>query len=276
ELARRHRIHLDTGALSPHLHVQADRVRLRQVLVNLLGNAIKYNRPDGEVRVRSQAHGDEVLIEVSDTGIGLSPAQQAHLFEPFNRLGAERTGVEGTGIGLVIVRRLIELMHGRMDVTSAPGQGSTFRLTLPLAEQRPLPSEHGAWLDLPAQPQSATILYAEDNEVNIMLVQQVLTLRPGWRLLVGTSGQRALELARRSPPDLMLIDMHLGDMTGFELADALDREPHLRNVPRVALSADAMPDRIHAARNRGFRAYLTKPLDVMALLRCLDEQLHRS
>ena len=120
---------------------------------------------------------------------------------------------------------------------------------------------------------TATILYAEDNEVNVLLVQEVIRMRPQWQLQVGRNGAQALALAQAQPPDLMLVDMHLGDMSGFDLADALDRDDRLRTVPRVALSADAMPDRIHAAEARGFKAYLTKPLDVVALLRCLDELL---
>ena len=119
----------------------------------------------------------------------------------------------------------------------------------------------------------ATVLYAEDNEVNVMLVHEVLRMRPQWRLLVATSGEQAVELARRTLPDLLLIDMHLGDMSGLDLADALDREPALARIPRVALSADAMPDRIATARARGFKTYLTKPMDVHALLTCLDDTL---
>lgn len=279
DLARRHRITLRADDIPPHLTVQADRVRLRQVLVNLLVNAIKYNRPRGEVVLSSWQDGDRILLEVRDSGIGMDPAQLAHLFEPFNRLGAERTGIEGTGIGLVIVRRLVTLMQGQIDAQSSPGQGSCFRIWLPAASETPVDSGAMPLDDVttpPAMtdaPKTATILYAEDNEVNVLLVQEVIRMRPQWQLQVGRSGAQALAMAQRHPPDLMLVDMHLGDMSGFDLADALDRDGRLRAVPRVALSADAMPDRIHAAQARGFKAYLTKPLDVMALLRCLDEYL---
>jgi signal transduction histidine kinase/CheY-like chemotaxis protein len=267
-------VRLDASALPPHLHVQADRVRLRQVLVNLLSNAIKYNRPGGEVRLSGGLEADQVRLQVQDTGIGMRPEQLAQLFVPFNRLGAERTAVEGTGIGLVIVQRLLTLMQGHLNVHSEPGQGSTFGVHLPQADDLPEPSDHQPLQALESSsPNSATILYAEDNEVNVMLVHEVLKLRPHWRLVVATSGERALTLAQRQRPDLLLIDMHLGDMSGLDLADALDRVETLRDVPRVALSADAMPDRIHTAKARGFKAYLTKPLDVLALLRCLDEVL---
>lgn len=278
DLARRHRITLHTEGMVPHLAVRADRVRLRQVLVNLLVNAIKYNRPGGQVALSSWRDGGRIMLEVRDSGIGMDPTQLAHLFEPFNRLGAERTGIEGTGIGLVIVQRLVTLMQGQIEAHSVPGQGSCFRTWLPAASETPADSVAMPLDDTPTTPSTdtpmtATILYAEDNEVNVLLVQEVIRMRPQWQLQVGRNGAQALALAQAQPPDLMLVDMHLGDMSGFDLADALDRDGRLRAVPRVALSADAMPDRIHAAEARGFKAYLTKPLDVMALLRCLDECL---
>ena len=278
DLARRHRITLHTEGMVPHLAVRADRVRLRQVLVNLLVNAIKYNRPGGQVALSSWRDGGRIMLEVRDSGIGMDPTQLAHLFEPFNRLGAERTGIEGTGIGLVIVQRLVTLMQGQIEAHSVPGQGSCFRIWLPAASETPVDSGAMPLDDTPTTPSTdtpmtATILYAEDNEVNVLLVQEVIRMRPQWQLQVGRNGAQALALAQAQPPDLMLVDMHLGDMSGFDLADALDRDGRLRAVPRVALSADAMPDRIHAAEARGFKAYLTKPLDVMALLRCLDECL---
>lgn len=278
DLAHRHRITLHTEGMVPHLAVRADRVRLRQVLVNLLVNAIKYNRPGGQVALSSWRDGGRIMLEVRDSGIGMDPTQLAHLFEPFNRLGAERTGIEGTGIGLVIVQRLVTLMQGQIEAHSVPGQGSCFRIWLPAASETPVDSGAMPLDDTPTTPSTdtpmtATILYAEDNEVNVLLVQEVIRMRPQWQLQVGRNGAQALALAQAQPPDLMLVDMHLGDMSGFDLADALDRDGRLRAVPRVALSADAMPDRIHAAEARGFKAYLTKPLDVMALLRCLDECL---
>jgi CheY-like chemotaxis protein len=272
-LARQHDIRLDTTGVDTRVHALADRVRLRQVLVNLLSNAIKYNREDGQVTVRAWRADDAVHIEVQDTGIGLTPAQQAQLFVPFNRLGMERSGIEGSGIGLVIVQRLLTLMGGAIQVHSRSGEGSTFAIRLPAARTAP-PAESPSPPDMAdLSDRTATILYAEDNDVNVALVEQIVALRPHWRLVSAPNGRQALALARRTRPDLLLIDMHLGDMTGLELAAELDRLPETCDIPRVALSADAMPDRIHAARQRGFSAYLTKPLDVMALLRCLDDRL---
>ncbi|HET8869507.1 MAG TPA: PAS domain S-box protein [Aquabacterium sp.] len=261
--------------VSRALNVFADRLRLRQILVNLLTNAIKYNRRGGRVMVSVWPQGDQVAIEVSDTGRGLSAEQCSHLFEPFNRLGAENTGIEGTGIGLVIVRRLLELMQGGIEVSSELGVGTRFVVHLPQAETPDAQLHEGETSTISGTlngPEAGyTVLYAEDNEVNVALFKQVMSLRPQCRLMVAHSGKQALELAKMQRPDLVLLDMHLGDMTGFELADALDRNPLTAGLPRVALSADAMPDTIHEARARGFAAYLTKPLDVVAVLRCLDE-----
>ena len=280
--AREAGIEIEPGDHGLALHVQADRLRLRQILVNLLSNAVKYNRPGGRVTTRSWHErgpdGEEIAIEISDTGRGLTPEQCTHLFEPFNRLGAESTGVEGTGIGLVIVRRLAELMGGRIEVSSELGVGSRFVVWLPQAELPPAPAASMAEPltisgTLQGEDGAYTVLYAEDNKVNVALIRQVLALRPACRLLVAYSGAEAIELARRHLPDLLLLDMHLGDMSGFDVAQALEQDPATAGIPRVALSADAMPDTMHRAKATGFAAYLTKPLDVMALLRCLDEQI---
>ena len=267
---------------APHLAddpaVCVDPMRLRQVLVNLLSNAIKYNRPQGQVTPRVWRQGDEVAFAIEDTGPGLTAEQQAHLFEPFNRLGAERSGIEGTGIGLVIVRKLLEAMNGRLEVISTPGQGSRFIAWVPRseadAEQPPSPEPTHLARQI-ARGTELVVLYAEDNDVNIELVRQVLTLRPSCHLIVAGSGAEALALAQTHHPDLFLLDMHLGDMSGFELASRLQQDPELGEVPRVAFSADAMPDQIHRARDRGFSGYLTKPLNVHALLACLDEHTER-
>jgi PAS domain S-box-containing protein len=266
----------DTG-----LHVLADHVRLRQILVNLLSNAIKYNKAGGRVMIDAMAIGGQVVIAVTDNGHGMDDIQLAHLFEPFNRLGAERTPVEGTGIGLVIVRRLVDLMAGRIEVSSTPGVGSVFRIWLPQASQAAEPEPSGERLgrgsrslfgQLDEAPQTTmSLLYAEDNAVNVELVRQVLRMRPQWHMDVARCGQEAIQMALSSPPDLLLLDMHLGDMSGLDVSDRLALEPATSGIPRVALSADVMPDQIKEARERGFVDYLTKPLDVARLLRLLDQ-----
>ena len=254
--------------------VLADRVRLRQVLVNLISNAVKYNRKGGTVRVRVWQDGPHVALQVSDTGMGLSPDQQAHLFEPFNRLGAERTSIDGTGIGLVIVQRLISLMGGTLSVSSQVGVGTTFTVVLQASDED-RPSDHAPLVDVHDVSGAAKLLYVEDNDVNVTLVRQILALRPEWRLTVANSGAQALQAVLTERPDLLILDMHLGDMTGFDLVDLLDADPATRGIPKVALSADAMPDRIHAAKERGFLAYITKPLNVAQLLQCLEEELSK-
>jgi len=260
----------------PDLFVHGDAVRLRQILVNLLSNGVKYNQPGGRLMVEAMGLDHEVVITVSDSGRGMNEAQLAHLFEPFNRLGAERTSIEGTGIGLVIVKRLVELMHGRIEVSSRPGAGTHFRVWLPRA------AAIDESLDMGTRPRTGfgalddgmasglTVLYAEDNVVNVELLRQVMRMRPQWHLDVATCGQEAIAMALSQPPDLLLLDMHLGDMNGLDVSDALALHARTAAIPRVALSADVMPDQISEARQRGFVEYLTKPLDVGKLLTLLD------
>jgi PAS domain S-box-containing protein len=262
------------AASADHLH--ADHLRVRQVLVNLLGNAIKYNRRGGRATLgwAASADGAAVRIEVRDTGLGLTAEQRAHLFEPFNRLGAERSQVQGTGIGLVVTQRLVLLMGGRIEVESEPGVGSCFAVELPRAREAlragaPSPAAAGSAVS----PDRRTVLYAEDNPMNVELVRELMRLRPAWQLVVARDGREALRLAAETRPDLLLLDMHLGDMTGLDLKRELGRDPRLANVPCVALSADAMPAPMKAAGQAGFAAYLTKPLDVGGFLACLDRWL---
>ncbi|MBT9523859.1 MAG: PAS domain S-box protein [Rhizobacter sp.] len=267
-------------AAAAGVSVRADPLRLRQVLVNLLSNAIKYNRVGGSVSLRwpVDAAAGLVHLQVRDTGIGLTAAQQEHLFEPFNRLGIERSGIEGTGIGLVITQRLVQLMGGQMAVDSVVGEGSCFTASLPLVATAGAASLPAGAEAPGAAPASATytVLYAEDNPVNVELVRQVLKMRPAWRLLVAANGEQALQLAQRERPDLMLVDMHLGDMNGLEFARRLALDPRLSGVPRIVLSADASPDQARAALAAGFASYLTKPLNVVQLLRSIDEQQGRA
>jgi PAS domain S-box-containing protein len=251
--------------------VRADRVRLKQVLINLLSNAIKYNRPGGTATLgwRGGLQGWE--IHVTDTGQGMSEVQLAHLFEPFNRLGAERSGVDGTGIGLTLSRHLVDLMGGRLSVNSLPGQGTVVILWLPQASPTTEPDQFiSSPVPLPRPGRALRVLYAEDNEVNVELVRQAVRSRPGIELRIATNGAEALSMARNDVPDLMLVDMHLGDTTGLELGQVLRGDPRTARIRLVALSADALPEQIRRALSKGFEAYLTKPVDVSALLGLLD------
>ncbi len=260
----------EDGEDGDEVSVLADRVRLRQVLVNLLSNAVKYNRPGGKVRVRWKVCANHCAMSVTDNGFGMTPDKLNRLFEPFNRLGAERSKIEGTGIGLVLSRRLAEAMGGQLHIESSE-RGTVAWLTLPrsidaAAEPEGLapPSQHG---DLEAP---MTVLYAEDNEVNVELVRHVARLRPSIVLEIAENGARALQKARRNPPDLMLLDMSLGDMSGMQVASALRADPHTCGIRLVALSADALPQQISAAMAAGFEDYLTKPVDFRELLDVFD------
>ena len=239
--------------------------------MNLLSNAVKYNRRGGLVLVSWQVGDEHCRLRIADTGIGMSADKLARLFEPFNRLGAESSSIEGTGIGLVLSRRLAELMKGDLRIESAVGEGTIATLSLErsnapsaLPRNPSPPSQHGGLED------SLRVLYAEDNEVNVELVRQVVQLRPSVVFAVAMNGASALVRARHDPPDLMLVDMNLGDMTGVELARALRKEPATQGIRLVALSADALPEQIAAAIAAGFESYLTKPINFRDLLDVLD------
>jgi PAS domain S-box-containing protein len=257
-------------------HVLADRQRLRQILLNLLSNAIKYNHTDGDVWVGWQASDGYVAVTVRDNGQGIAPEYQARLFTPFDRLGAEASGVEGTGIGLALTRALAEMMGGSITVESAPGQGSTFTVTLvaaPAADTRlatPGDLEIGVSEDASDDP-AATLLYIEDNAPNVRVVEELLKLRPEWRLVHAATGSLGIDLALSQPPDLILLDLHLPDLSGRDVLIELKRRPELRDVKVIILTADA-----HAGLSRqlilaGAAGYLTKPFDIDDVLAHLDE-----
>ena len=269
-------VQLDFHVDPPELCAWADRLRLRQVLLNIITNAIKYNRAAGRVDVHAQMRGAEVCIAVRDTGIGLSSQQLSRLYRPFDRLGAEAGGIEGTGIGLVIARGLVQGMGGRIDVESQVGTGSVFSIHLQTATT-PL-SQAARQLDGAAQQDAGgarssrcrQLLYIEDNEANIEVMEAVMKLRPAWQLSVARSGAEALSQTARTVFDLMIVDMHLADTDGLELARHWDSGPRTARIPRVALSADATEARRHAAANRGFLRYFTKPLDLDDFLGWMD------
>jgi signal transduction histidine kinase/CheY-like chemotaxis protein len=251
--------------------VMADPVRLRQVIVNLLSNAVKYNLPGGRVTLSCRIDDRACIVRIVDTGLGMDANQLKRLFEPFNRLGAERSNIEGSGIGLVLSRRLTELMGGELHIDSEVGYGTTAALTLQLAQGSSL-SPHEPAMPSPHAANDAQIdvLYVEDDAVNAELVRQVLRMRPAVKLRVAESGALARTLAASHVPDLMLIDMNLGDMTGLQLARLLREDPATRQVRLVALSADALPEQIATAMASGFDRYLTKPVSFHELLGLVD------
>jgi len=272
--AARRDIRVDVQLDADAGHVRGDETRIKQVLSNLLSNAVKYNRPGGRVELRVQrGGGGTVTLSVVDTGMGLSAAQIAELFQPFNRLGREQGEVEGTGIGLVISRRLAELMDGSLEVRSTEGQGATFVLTLPAAAA---PAEAEAGRDDAASGdryRHRHVHYIEDNEANVEVMRGMLQQRPQVTLEVSTLGLDGLAAVRARRPDLILLDMHLPDVDGLELLRQLQRDAHSADIPVVVVSADATPARVQEALAAGARHYLTKPLNLAQFLTVLDELL---
>jgi hypothetical protein len=251
--------------------VLADRVRLRQVLVNLLSNAVKYTPRGGRVGVALQCDDATCELRIVDTGQGMTPEQLSHLFEPFNRLGAENSTIEGTGIGLVLTRHLVGLMGGELVIESERGRGTVaiVRLQRRSGAGALAPAAEFAVAVPEPEGRPLKVLYAEDNEVNVELLQQVARLRPGVSLHIAQSGGDALRMARELSPRLMLVDMQLGDMTGTEVAARLRADPETADIHLVALSADALPEQIAAALANGFEEYLTKPINFVEILRVL-------
>jgi PAS domain S-box-containing protein len=276
--ARRIDVAVATPELGP-VFVRADRQRLKQVLLNLASNAVKYNREDGTVRFScGRAEGGRVRIGVSDNGPGLAPDQVERAFVPFERLGAEATGVEGTGIGLTLSRRLAEGMGGTLYVCSTPGQGATFTVELPGASgplgdgPRSTVAEGGAGAS-PAAQGPGGVLYIEDNAPNVRLVERILARRPGVRLVTSALGAPAVALARQHRPDLVLLDLHLADVPGDEVLRRLRADPATADVAVVMLSADATAGQADRLLGAGAQGYLTKPVDVAKLLELVDRAL---
>ena len=263
-------------------HVVADRQRLKQVLLNLLSNAVKYNRPDGRITIECRDVGEgRIRIEVTDTGVGIPPENLGRLFIPFDRLGAEQTDVEGTGIGLTLARRLVEQMGGTLSVESAVGQGSTFAVELARAES-PVERAGVAAEAAPAGPHrplgtaGQTVLHIEDNDSNLRLVEKLIRQRPGVRVMAAIQGRLGLELARQHRPDLILLDLHLPDMNGIDVFAALRADPATQAIPVAIVSADATPGQADRLRADGAIAYLAKPLDATAFLAVLDAAPRRA
>ena len=279
-LAAGRSITISQPSLSPALAVKADRQRLSQILVNLLSNAVKYNRAGGTVTITCQATGPgQASVTVADTGPGIPAVDLARVFAPFERLGAERTAIEGTGIGLPLARAFAEAMGGHLTAASVPGEGTTFTVTLPrAADMVPAADDDTASASVPV-PRTGTddpaetdlrILYIEDNPANIEVVSRFMRTRPGVWLQSVTSGQAGLTLAAQDPPDLILLDLHLPGLHGHEVLRRLKEKPATAGIPVAILSAEAAPTVIRHMRASGVIAYLTKPLDLAELGQLID------
>jgi PAS domain S-box-containing protein len=259
--------------------IKADPTRVKQVLINLLSNAIKYNQVGGSVVVACSASAPHrVRVSVKDTGAGLSPEKLAQLFQPFNRLGQEASGEEGTGIGLMVTKRLVELMGGAIGVASTVGEGSVFWIELVVAAAPQLAVDEAEPV-VPRQPQARhgaaprTLLYVEDNPANLQLVERIMARRPDIRLLSAKNGTLGIELARTSRPDVILMDINLPGMSGIKAMQILRADTATAHIPVVALSANAIPRDIERGLEAGFFRYLTKPIKVNEFLDTLDVAL---
>ena len=262
-------------------HIHADRNRVKQVLSNLLSNAIKYNRPDGSVVVDYEpTAAGPPRIRVADTGDGLSEDKLAQLFQPFNRLGKETGAEQGTGIGLVVSKRLVEMMGGAIGAQSTVGKGSVFWFELNLATDPPpvavaqsaavalVPS----YIDTPLR----TLLYVEDNPANLALVEAIIASRPDIRLLTATNGDKGIEIARAVHPDVIVMDINLPGISGTDAMKILAEDPATARVPVIALSANAIASDIASGLGAGFFRYLTKPFKINEFMETLDIALERS
>ena len=256
------------------LCVLADRQRLRQVLLNLLSNAIKYNRRDGHVWIDVASHDGEARVTVWDDGPGIPESMRSRLFVPFDRLGADAGGVDGTGIGLALTRSLTELMGGRVEVSPATTSGVGFTVVLPTAVERPSPPSPDdrarTGTDLPA-PGSLTLLYVEDNEPNVRVVEHVLALRPEWRMIHAGLGRLGVDMAMTHQPDLVLLDLHLPDGPGADVLAALRADARTNATPVVVVTADATEVLSRRLLDQGAQRLLVKPFELAELLAILDE-----
>ena len=271
-------IHINFHPFDHSLYANADRTRVKQVLINLLSNAIKYNREQGTIEVRCTSITPECIrISIKDSGIGLAPEKLAQLFQPFNRLGQEYGAEEGTGIGLVVTKRLVELMGGVIGVESTVGVGSEFWIELVGDATPQLAAEN--ILSAQIQPQipgnalPRTMLYVEDNPANLMLVEQIIECRPHIRMLSARDGKQGIALALTHLPDVILMDINLPGISGFQALQILRENLVTSNIPVLAISANAMPRDIEKGLEAGFFRYLTKPININEFMDALDMAL---
>jgi CheY-like chemotaxis protein len=257
--------------------VLADRVRLKQVLINLLSNAIKYNQPKGTVVIDCRImNAENTRITVTDTGIGLSPEKITQLFQAFNRLGQEASGVEGTGIGLVVAKRLVELMGGVIGVQSTVGVGSEFWFELiSVTELAPHEEEAVVVAQTPIASgvRHYTVLYVEDNPANLKLVEKIIMRHSNMSLLSAVDGNLGIEIAVNKIPDVILMDINLPGINGFDALKILQDNTITAAIPVIAISANAMPRDIQRGLQAGFFRYITKPIKVNEFMDALNVAL---
>lgn len=266
-LANQRRVSLELPPESGTIVVKADNQRLKQVLLNLVNNAIKYNREGGSVHLSYHIEKQQVQIAITDRGRGI-PVEKLHrLFQPFERLGADQGDIEGTGLGLALSKQLVEAMGGVIGVESNVGEGSTFWISLPLetVSDRPelvIGKQDAAVIPIYSNEKHYTLLYVEDNLSNLTLLKAILSYRTDLEILTAMRGNLGLDLAVGHTPDLILLDLNLPEMSGDEILRELRRNPNTRKIPVIILSADATPGQTRRLLGEGANAYLTKPFDI--------------
>jgi signal transduction histidine kinase/CheY-like chemotaxis protein len=272
-LAEKHHVKIDDHTKEfRQLYVTADRTRLKQVLLNLLSNGVKYNKPGGTVILTcARPSQGRLVVSVADTGQGLTDEERGQLFTPFTRLRA-KAEVEGAGMGLAITKRLIELMGGSIGVESSPGEGSRFFFELAIGEKPAIEGEETdpSLIIARTDETEVTLLHVEDNPANRALVARILERRPHVKILAADTAEKGIELARTRDPDLIVLDINLPGMDGFEALALLQSYVDTRHIPIIALSANAMPSDVKRGLEAGFLQYLTKPIDVKEFLRTID------
>ena len=280
-LAQQRGINIEISPENILTYVLADLVRVKQILINLLSNAIKYNVSGGQVAIIcSEVTLGRLRISVNDTGGGLTPAEISQLFQPFNRLGREEGDEGGTGIGLVVCKRLIELIGGAIGVESVPNKGSSFWIELETVTQtdyaaltansEELKTHPDAYIDCSIQKKLHTLLYVEDNLANLKLIEAIMARRPEIILVSAPNGLKGVEMATELVPDIILMDIDLPDINGKEALYILSKNPATSHIPVIALSANAMPNDIEVGLKAGFRHYLTKPIKIKEFMESID------
>jgi signal transduction histidine kinase/ActR/RegA family two-component response regulator len=281
-LSEKFHVHLAIQSAEMDVVILADPVRLRQVIINFLSNGIKYNKLNGSVTLQTSIHQNIVRIQVIDTGIGIPADKQARIFSAFDRLGAECGTIEGSGIGLVITQRLIEAMGGSIGFSSVEHQGTSFWVDFPIHEQRahtindhnkPTPSTNIVIDDLTQQSNLPSILCIEDNSVNLKILQKILSKKGNYQLYEAVNAIEGIHLAKSLRPNIILSDINLPDMDGYQILTLLKADPDTSHIPIVALTADAMKEDIERGEAAGFAGYVTKPIDIPTLFALIDRLL---
>jgi signal transduction histidine kinase/ActR/RegA family two-component response regulator len=269
---------IDQCPVESHIFVMADRLKLKQILVNLITNAIKYNRVGGCVTLAYEIESHNLIFRVEDNGPGIKEEDKNSIFKPFERLGAEDSEVEGTGIGMSISKKLIELMNGTIGLTSEIGKGSCFYFSLPVTDAPSIPIEtiNQNSRNLVTSGNVMTVLYIEDNPANLELVEQLLGGKENIRLISAFDGGLGIEMAREQSPNLILLDINLPGMDGISVFKKLRSIDNTSNIPVIAVSADAMESDIKLAMDLGFYSYITKPIDVPDFLKTIDDALSKA